>query len=361
MLRIRGEHAAQPSAWRAAHAAFRGRQVHPAEAPGIFSTSSRGHDRRRQATPRGQIEAPDLLDDRRSAALATAHHTRLVVTEGASTTWSASAMRKVVNAMREVRWTENPAASCATRTTSPRRHGAPHAAELPENQRHMARGGRVRRDPGPGHHEGHPEIVGEFTSQFTAMRPRCSTGSLMAVIVGRAASRSIARRAAFPRRTEDDQRIAARAAREHSRRGGAHDRRPSGEILQVQNRMVNVKILPTRSRQAGSSRKRPYVPVSGVVAQGRLLNHRDQDHRGKAKTECAVPAGWATNQAPEFAFPLWSLWSLWLCGLCVQIRRFETAEAPETENAASLLRFHAGAHDSTRSRIAGTGRGTAIA
>jgi Mg2+/Co2+ transporter CorB len=210
-------------------------------------------------TPRGQIETLDLLDDidEIRAALATAHHTRLVVTEaGLDNVVGILHVRKVVNAMREEQVdVEN------LRTVMREPYYVPEGTALltqlsnfQENQRHM---GLVVDEYGEilglvTMKDILEEIVGEFTSQAygdnSSMFHKEADGSVIAD--GACSLRVLNRKAGFAFPLDGPKTINGLLLEQ------LEDIPEAGtalmiadhpvEILQVQNRMVKVvKILPT--------------------------------------------------------------------------------------------------------------------
>ena len=210
-------------------------------------------------TPRGQIEALDLLDDidEIRGALATAHHTRLVVTEGGlDNVVGILHVRKVVNAMREEQVDVE-----GLRRIMREPYYVPEGTALltqlsnfQENQRHM---GLVVDEYGEilglvTMKDILEEIVGEFTSQAyggsSALFHREPDGSVIAD--GACSLRVLNRKAGFAFPLDGPKTINGLLLEQ------LEDIPEAGtaimvadhpvEILQVQNRMVKVvKILPT--------------------------------------------------------------------------------------------------------------------
>ncbi|MFZ3321326.1 MAG: CNNM domain-containing protein [Usitatibacter sp.] len=210
-------------------------------------------------TPRGLIESLDLLDeiDEIRAALATAHHTRLVVTEGGlDNVVGILHVRKVVNAMREEEVDVD-----ALRKIMRDPYYVPEGTVLltqlsnfQENQRHM---GLVVDEYGEilglvTMKDILEEIVGEFTSQAygdsSSMFHREPDGSVIAD--GACSLRVLNRKAGFAFPLDGPKTINGLLLEQ------LEDIPEAGvalmvadhpvEILQVQNRMVKVvKILPT--------------------------------------------------------------------------------------------------------------------
>ncbi|HUL56737.1 MAG TPA: CNNM domain-containing protein [Usitatibacter sp.] len=210
-------------------------------------------------TPRGQIEALNLLDDidEIRSALATAHHTRLVVTEGGlDNVIGILHVRKVVNAMREEQVDVE-----GLRKIMREPYYVPEGTALltqlsnfQENQRHL---GLVVDEYGEilglvTMKDILEEIVGEFTSQAyggsSALFHKEPDGSVIAD--GACSLRVLNRKAGFAFPLDGPKTINGLLLEQ------LEDIPEAGtaimvadhpvEILQVQNRMVKVvKILPT--------------------------------------------------------------------------------------------------------------------
>ena len=210
-------------------------------------------------TPRGQIEALNLLDDidEIRSALATAHHTRLVVTEGGlDNVIGILHVRKVVNAMREEQVDVE-----GLRRIMREPYYVPEGTALltqlsnfQENQRHL---GLVVDEYGEilglvTMKDILEEIVGEFTSQAyggsSALFHKEPDGSVIAD--GACSLRVLNRKAGFAFPLDGPKTINGLLLEQ------LEDIPEAGtaimvadhpvEILQVQNRMVKVvKILPT--------------------------------------------------------------------------------------------------------------------
>ena len=210
-------------------------------------------------TPRGQIETLNLLDDidEIRSALATAHHTRLVVTEGGlDNVIGILHVRKVVNAMREEQVDVE-----GLRKIMREPYYVPEGTALltqlsnfQENQRHM---GLVVDEYGEilglvTMKDILEEIVGEFTSQAygdsSSMFHKEPDGSVIAD--GACSLRVLNRKAGFAFPLDGPKTINGLLLEQ------LEDIPEAGtaimvadhpvEILQVQNRMVKVvKILPT--------------------------------------------------------------------------------------------------------------------
>ncbi len=210
-------------------------------------------------TPRGQIEILDLLDDQDEirAALATAHHTRLVVTEGGlDSVVGILHVRKVVNAMRDEEMDVEELRS-VMREPYYVPEGTPLLTQLSnfqENQRHM---GLVVDEYGEilglvTMKDILEEIVGEFTSQAYggngAMFHREADGSVIAD--GACSLRVLNRKAGFSFPLDGPKTINGLLLEQLENIPEAGTALMVAdhpvEILQVQNRMVKVaKILPT--------------------------------------------------------------------------------------------------------------------
>ncbi len=218
-------------------------------------------------TPRGKIEAIDLKDDIDEVrnAIATSHHTRLVVCEGGlDNTVGTVHVRKVLNLMRS---DEIDVESLRSIMRDPYfvPEGTPLLTQLTnfqENQRHM---GLVVDEYGEilglvTMKDILEEIVGEFTSQAigsSTLFHKEADGSVIAD--GTCSLRVLNRKAGFDFPLEGPKTINGLLLEE------VEDIPEAGativvadhpvEILQVQNRMVKVvrilpKIAPARSREA---------------------------------------------------------------------------------------------------------------
>ena len=209
-------------------------------------------------TPRGQIESIDLkddLDDIRDA-LATAHHTRLVVCEGGlDNTVGILHVRKVLNATRRGEQIDIETLRTVMRDPYYVPEGTPLLTQLTnfqENQRHM---GLVVDEYGEilglvTLKDILEEIVGEFTSQAigsAALFHREADGSVIAD--GACSLRVLNRKAGFDFPLEGPKTINGLLLEqlEDIPEGGTSlvVAEHAVEILQVQNRMVKVvRILP---------------------------------------------------------------------------------------------------------------------
>jgi len=209
-------------------------------------------------TPRGQIESIDLKDDIEEIreALATAHHTRLVVCEGGlDNTVGILHVRKVLNVTRRGEQIDIATLRSVMRDPYYVPEGTPLLTQLTnfqENQRHM---GLVVDEYGEilglvTMKDILEEIVGEFTSQAigsAALFHRETDGSVIAD--GACSLRVLNRKAGFDFPLEGPKTINGLVLEqlEEIPEGGTSlvVAEHAVEILQVQNRMVKVvRILP---------------------------------------------------------------------------------------------------------------------